>query len=414
MEEPGGLAVTSASEVALEQYVTAVDALLAGRIDVDGHVDAAIAADGDMAMAWVLRSLRERTAGRVPESTVALARALDLAASVSDRERGVLTFFEAYNGPDRLRTERLGVMHLRAYPRDRLVVQYMHFLYNLQLPRTDRRERHQALAEEHAANWDEDWFLLGERAFITTEAGHHDVARELAERALVARPENAPAAHALAHALLETGALEEGQVWLGDWLGTWGSASTSACHLAWHHALLTLADGDEAAVSRRLDEILAFTGHHIGALFDGASLMWRLELQGWSHVLPWSLLEDAPSLPGFPFGTLHRALVLAGLRRPEAVRAEGSTIGGVTEQACLALADHVEGDRTATADRLLAHEGELVTIGGSRAQLEVLDDTLIDSLARSGRSAAAARRLSSRLARRPSTRDERWLATITA
>jgi hypothetical protein len=78
------------------------------------------------------------------------------------------------------------------------------------------------------------------------------------------------------------------------------------------------------------------------------------------------------------------------------------------------LADFVDGDSRAAADRLLASESDLVTIGGSRAQLEVLDDTLISALARSGRADTAAQRLDDRLARRPSFRDRRWRATIAA
>lgn len=411
-EEPGGLAVTTSSEPAFTQYVAAVDAILAGRTDVDGFIDAALSHDGDMVMAWVLRSLRERLGGRVDASLAALGRAGAGARAATERERGVLAFFDAYFRPDRFETERRGLDHLRSYPRDRIVVWYMHILYNLLLPATDRRQRHRSFAAEHALAWGDDWFLLGERAFIATEAGEHAEARELAERALTARPENAPAAHAMAHAMLESGASSEGSVWLGAWLQEWGPASTSACHLTWHHALLQLADGESAAASRRLDEILNYLDQTVGALNDGASLMWRLELEGWPEPLPWTALEDVPTLPSFAFGALHRALVLAGLRRPDQIRADAEHLGGVTAEACRALADYVEGDTRAAADRLLAHEPDLVTIGGSRAQLEVLDDTLIAALARSGRAGDAAQRLDTRLARRPSVRDRQWRATI--
>ena len=85
---------------------------------------------------------------------------------------------------------------------------------------------------------------------------------------------------------------------------------------------------------------------------------------------------------------------------------------GVIAEACRALADFADGDANAAADRLLEHETDLVTIGGSRAQLEVLDDTLITALSRSGRVNSATERLQARLARRPSLRDRRWHATI--
>ncbi len=283
--------------------------------------------------------------------------------------RGVVAFFEAFFQPDRFETERRGLDHLRSYPRDRLVVHYMHVLYNLLLPVTDRRRRHRALAEELASAWEDDWFLLGERAFIATEAGEHGEARALAERALTTRPENAPAAHAMAHALFESGVIGEGRDWLGAWLQEWGQGSTQLCHLTWHQALLELADGESITAARRLDQILDEASPPIAALADGGSLMWRLHLEGWQEPLPWTALENRPTPPGFVFGALHRALVLAGLGRPDQIRSDADDMNGVVSEACRALADYVDGDTPTAADRLLAHESDLVTIGGSRAQL---------------------------------------------
>jgi hypothetical protein len=57
---------------------------------------------------------------------------------------------------------------------------------------------------------------------------------------------------------------------------------------------------------------------------------------------------------------------------------------------------------------------DLPRIGGSHAQREVVEDSLIIALLGSGQSAKAARLLRSRLARRPSARDEGWLAVCSA
>jgi hypothetical protein len=411
-DEPGGLTVTSSSEMAQVHYLAAVDLMLAGRTDVDDSINAALAHDEHMVLALVLQSLRVRLRGQIEQGAAILRSAGVAAQAATDRERGVVAFFEAFIRPDRFETERRGLDHLRAYPRDRLVVLYMHFLYNIMLPTKNRRDRHRALALEHAADWGDDWFLLGEQAFIATEAGEHAESRTLAERALTARPENAPAAHAMAHALLETGAASEGRDWLGNWLEDWGGASTSRCHLTWHLALLELADDDSVAAARRLDAILDEANPPLGALSDGASLMWRLHLEGWPEPLPWLTLEHSPVPPGLVFGALHRAFVLAGLGRSAVIRSNADAMNGVIAEACRALADFADGDANATADRLLEHEADLVTIGGSRAQLEVLDDTLITALSRSGRVNAATERLQARLARRPSLRDRRWHATI--
>jgi hypothetical protein len=54
--------------------------------------------------------------------------------------------------------------------------------------------------------------------------------------------------------------------------------------------------------------------------------------------------------------------------------------------------------------------GDLPRIGGSHAQREVVEDSLVLAFLGSGQSGKAARLLRSRLGRRPSARDEEWLA----
>jgi hypothetical protein len=413
-EEPGGLSVTTSSSTALDRYVEAVELHVASRTGADEALRAALDADPYLAMAWLLVAIRARLAGRLADGRAALERATAQVDRLTERERSLIEFYVAFIGSDRFAAERALVDHLRRHPRDRIAVAHAHTLYNMLLPTTDRRARHHALFRELAPQWGDDWYLVGALAFVESEAGNHALARTLAERSLDGRRDNASAAHAMAHALLETGAVAEGRPWLDAWLQEWGPGCVTACHLTWHHALLELADGDSPAAARRLDAILGYKGSSIAALTDGASLMWRLELEGWPDALPWSALEDVPTIPGFVFGELHRALVLAGLRRPAEVRSLALGLGGAAADACVALAELVEGEPGAAADRLLAREAELVAIGGSRAQLEVLDDTLVAALARDGRREAAAARLRTRLADRASERDERWLASISA
>ena len=205
-----GLPLTTSSGAALGSYLQAVDALLAGRTDVESHATRAVQEDEGMAMAWLVLGLQRRMVGRVPEATELIQRVIERSSGVSEREAGVLRFFDLFVGQDIPAAERVAVEHLRRYPRDHLVVMYVHFLYNLMLRSVDRRERHHALARELAPSWGDDWYLLASLAFVETEAGNHGRARDLAERSLAVRPECGGAAHAMAHALLETGAIAEG------------------------------------------------------------------------------------------------------------------------------------------------------------------------------------------------------------
>ena len=70
------------------------------------------------------------------------------------------------------------------------------------------------------------------------------------------------------------------------------------------------------------------------------------------------------------------------------------------------------GDYAAAADLIGPVLREVVRVGGSHAQRELFEDTYIVACLRAGRDGAAREQLTDRLARRPSVRDRRWLASI--
>lgn len=82
----------------------------------------------------------------------------------------------------------------------------------------------------------------------------------------------------------------------------------------------------------------------------------------------------------------------------------------LVEPLAIALADRIDGDHAAAADRLLSIEHQLPLLGGSHAQREVFEDTLVETLIRAERTEEASRRLHARLQRRPSPLDQAWMA----
>ena len=80
--------------------------------------------------------------------------------------------------------------------------------------------------------------------------------------------------------------------------------------------------------------------------------------------------------------------------------------GAVAPALCAALS---RGDNEEAARVLEAALADLPRIGGSHAQREVFEDTLITAYLRSRQTAKAGLLLRTRLARRPSARDEAWL-----
>lgn len=414
-----GLALSTTSIEAADYFAEAMDRVLALRGGAQPLLEAALTVDSEFALSWSLLGGQLRGAGDIAGGNVMMERATALADGATDRERSHLRVVSLFAGSRFAEARTAAVTHLDSWPGDALILMYAHYLFNLYISDPDRRERHLELASAVAARVPEDWYILGELAFATEENGHYVEARELAERSLEINPHNGAAAHSLAHAFLETGAVVEGAEWLRKWLSDWNDPSPMACHLTWHLALLRLVN--EQSVTDELDEVLAYIGRSAGVLSDGASLMWRLSLAGQAD-LPWDVLAHVPSPPGFSFSNFHRAFVLVGtndldgLTRLSQELRDRAISGNPTAATCAAvieaLTSFAKADTITAANTLIEIEHSLPNLGGSRAQLEVLDDTLIEALRRSGRSSEARERLAQRLRRRPSNRDRDWLSRI--
>jgi hypothetical protein len=74
----------------------------------------------------------------------------------------------------------------------------------------------------------------------------------------------------------------------------------------------------------------------------------------------------------------------------------------------------VRGEYAEAARTLEPFAEDIVRVGGSHAQQDVFDETLVAAWIRAGEPDKAARALERRLERRPSPRAERWLARATA
>jgi hypothetical protein len=87
--------------------------------------------------------------------------------------------------------------------------------------------------------------------------------------------------------------------------------------------------------------------------------------------------------------------------------------GPAVPQICRALNAFAGEDYAACAAALEPVLHEVVRIGGSHAQREIIEDTFIVALIRAGEPARAHALLDKRLHRRPSARDTRWRAAAT-
>jgi predicted Zn-dependent protease len=259
------------------------------------------------------------------------------------------------------------------------------------------------------------------------ERGELDDAERFAARALDLDPTGSVGAHPMAHVYFERGDHRAGVAWLEDWLATADDAAEFTTHLHWHAALHHLALGDTDEVLARYRDRLCRPEPR--SMVDRTSMLWRLQMRGVvdpgvdpsAAGYPRPLRDSVDMIP-VTFFAVHVALGLAALGDSDSLRrlaetADSAKTPGAAKfvsPIALALAERVEGDFGAAATRLLPLADELTLVGGSHAQREVFEDTLIDSLIRSGRHEEASTRLQERLDRRPSMFDQRWLAACDA
>jgi hypothetical protein len=427
-----GLPLTTGSAEAAARYIAAVDLLLSANLGAEEELETAVAADPDFALAHIARARFLQLRARMPEAKAAAARAKSLRDGVTARERRHIDAIAL--AVDGSAVEALAMVraHASEYPRDALPLSLALGVFGL-LGFSGRRDHHEAqlaLLEELAPHWDDDWWFLGYLGWAYIETGEVAKGTRLVERSLAGNPRNAHAAHQRVHGFFEAGDAAGGAAFIEDWLEGYDRAGQLHCHLSWHLALFELARGNgERARAIYLDNIRPSTAQAVPMLVlaDAASFLWRWRYYGVAPSLEQEWAEVAAHAQRhFPraslaFADVHAALVEAAIGNDNSVcdRIAGLESltrdgrlppGKVAPTLCAGAAALGRGDNAEAARLLEAALDDLPRIGGSHAQREVFEDSLIVAYLRSGRSAEAARLLRARMDRRPSARDERWLA----
>ena len=426
--DPYGLTLTT-NRKAAAAYNGALGRLLRLQDGVETGLEAAVAADPGFAQAHAALALLGHEWGAVGSWRQALQAAHAAAAdrNLDDRE---VSFLDAVT--TRLRSdEETGaaalLRHIRLFPRDALAV-------SVAVPTvafgglTSGRQTAQ-LVEGLGRTYGDDWWYAGQLAFVRQDQERWGEAEELASYALSVEPSSGHAVHARAHVYYETGQHTDGLAWLDGWIQSRGPEANHRSHFSWHAALHELMQCDVDAVRRRYERELApplVTGSR--ALVDSGSLLWRCHVTGtWEGALPsQAVCASAPDgwllNPPTAFAAMHSALGLAtegddvGLAalRTIAHAHHDPAFRDVVAPLCGALQQVVEGSFAEAAERLTAVLPRTGVLGGSMAQREVLEDTLIYALAQSGQGERAAEVLDRRLSRRQSPLDSRRRAALTS
>jgi hypothetical protein len=430
-EDRYGLPFTTTSEAAARAYCEGLDLLLSAWPGTAAAFDRAIAADPQFALAHAARA-RVHFTYMAAKTAIAQAQQL-VQRNGTERERShVETLALGMSGqPAKSLTHALA--HLEQWPRDAMILNLPLGAFGLYAfsGMADHDQARVDLCEKHARHYSEDWWFLTYRGWSHTENGNVAFGRKLTEQSLVIRRENANGAHALAHAMFEDGSAQDAEHFMADWLPLYAPDGLLHGHMAWHQALLALENGDTARALSIYAERIApdvTRAAPLNAITDCASLLWRTMLA--DEVVSANLWQSlntqaARTFPqaGVTFADVHMALIATATGNRAALDqrlaaldsrlADGKlAAGAVVPTVCRATAAFGDGDYTKCASLLEPIATDIVRIGGSHAQREMIEDMLLVALMRSGASAKARTLLDQRLHRRPSVRDSRWRATV--
>ena len=246
--------------------------------------------------------------------------------------------------------------------------------------------------------------VLGMYAFGLEETGDYARAEALGRRAVGLEPRDGWAWHAVAHVMEMQNRRRDGVAWLGSRAATWSEGSFFAIHNWWHLALFHLGLDEIDRVLELVDErILGSESAVVLDMIDASAMLWRLQLRGidvgtrWHKLADrWAALADAGN---YAFNDLHAMMAFVGASRSD----DAALLLATQERAALAIdgdnvrflrdvgydatrAIHAFGQgRFGDAVQLLRPlRSQAYRFGGSHAQRDIVDLTLIEGAARDG------------------------------
>lgn len=418
-----GLAVGATTQAALTHYDRAIDELLHFRAECDTSASAALAEDPGFAMGQVLAAYlglltTEPDDARAARERFALFRTA--APDLLPRERAHVEAVQRLLDGDFLACGALLGRIAEEYPRDALALLVGH---QLDFFTGDARALRDRIGGALSA-WHEDdrhyGHLLGMYAFGLEEAGHYDRSEQVGLRAVELNPRDVWGIHAVVHTYEMQGRFRDGLTYLDDRLPDWSAGTFFNVHTWWHYSLYALEAGDDARAIDVYDSVLA-GGSTAMELLDAAALLWRLYLEGDVRDTRWTALADAwepkMDVPFYAFNDMHAVMSYVGAGRlgdaekliasreayldHEHTTTNHLMTARVGLPVCQALVAYGRQDHDRVVDLLYPIRHRINEFGGSHAQRDAVQKTLLESALRSGRPELARVLVSERINVRP-------------
>ncbi len=413
----------------MEAYDEALLHLVRFKFDVIGSQELASEADPSSAMAGVFGAylgLMSSEASSVVDARASL-EALEIDEDrLSAREVAHLAAARAWVAGDLLGASSILEQLAIDYPRDLLALSVGH---QLDFFTGDARRLRDRIGRALGA-WSETdeayGYLEGMYAFGLEESNRYDLSEGMAMSAVDRNGDDVWGIHALAHTYEMQSRISEGLTFLRRSESSWSSHNLLRVHNFWHYALYHLHGGDIDGALRIYDgAIRGETASGVAfELIDATALLWRLFLEGADVGDRWSPLATAWKdrlAPGYyPFNDVHAAMAFAAAGDDAAARAlidemvafvdrgdDGTTGWQMTKQVglpvCKAALAYVQGDDKSVIGELLPIRGVLHTFGGSHAQRDVIERTLLASAMRQPNSTLAHALIAERIGQDPTS-----------
>src|SRR6478735_5077865 len=398
-----GVPVRAGNADAVALLDSAIEDLAALAGDPVADADAAVAADDSLVLGHIYRAYLQLY-GTTPEGRAAAGEILKRLDEpvMGERELHHLRAARHWAEGDWEATTRSLERALLCHPRDLLALKVAQDLYFFLGNRLELRDT----AARVLPTWTRDrpgWgYVQGIYAFGLEENADYRQAESRARAALGHNPTDVWSVHALAHVFEMEGSQRDGVDFLTASAPCW-SASFFAIHNWWHRGLYHLELGEIGeALALYDDPIRAGRSTEWLDVVDAAALLWRLSLFGVDVTERAEQLaadiDDLVSSPVYIFNDWHA--VMASNRRLSA-----PTNAAAAGRAGLALleafAAFAAGHPDRAIDLLIDIRPRANAVGGSHAQRDVIDLTLIAAAARAGDDSLARALVTERVARKP-------------
>ena len=390
--------------------------------DATGLYDAALRASPKLAMAYLGKAWPLVLAND-PGMAVSARALLDAAGQLlmNDRERAHLAALSHAVIGHRASGVAILDRHLMSYPFD-LVAHMAALQMDGHLGRFHwARDRSARALPRWSKARDSYGIMQSFYSFGLEEAGDYARAEDTARAAAELEPYGYWPHHCVSHVMEMMGRPRDGLAWMEEREPYWSSKDNlNRVHIWWHKSLFHIELGQfEAALQIYDGPIRATMRPASMSICNGAALLWRLDTLGcalgdrWQHLAAkWEGHADGKL---YVFPDIHAAMseLRAGHipqfeRRLKAMRetaADGTELGAIYRDIGLPVVEGLSafhhGAYARAVEHLLPARFDLWKMGGSNAQRDVIDWTLLEAAVRAGQRDVALSLANERLAMRP-------------